>query len=397
MLKSAMIAAALLLATPATADELALDTSKSLSTLESEMGALPAPRGVDSLALGAVSFLRAIEATLQERYRTNAIIEDSIVDLPVLRLPVSPNPDPEPFEVDLIATIFSDVDSGMDRARSALSSAAIGADDKLVIDINRLWFDIDGNGSRGIDERMLYVIGDVLGGDIPVSSEELVVHFDAADAEWLAAYTHMLSGVAELVLAFDPTEVIADVIESKAAMADIRGEVRPPWYGLLAGEEQLVDTFATIYGALNRTPEATRTAAAKDHFLRMIDHNRAFWRLVDQETDNAFEWIPNAEQQAALGFELPADTGTVWQAVLTDAEKVLNGELLAPHWRTEPGGGVNVAKLFADPPAFDLVTWIQGEGLVPYMEKGPLVDWASFQRFTRMFAGDAVLFVVLIN
>ena len=152
-----------------------------------------------------------------------------------------------------------------------------------------------------------------------------------------------------------------------------------------------------VYGALNEAPDGTRIAAARDHLLAMIERNRAFWALVDEETDNTFEWIPNASQEAALGFSLPDDTGAVWQDVLADAEDVLKGDLLVPHWRTDPGGGINVAALIADPPAFDIVTWVQGAGLVPYMEKGPLVTVDSYARFSRMFLGDAILYMVLLN
>ena len=80
-----------------------------------------------------------------------------------------------------------------------------------------------------------------------------------------------------------------------------------------------------------------------------------------------------------------------------DAEDVLTGKKLIGHWRVEPGGGVNVARLFQDPPVVDLVTWIHGVGLLDYMEKGPLADERNVMRFQRMFGGDAALFMVWLN
>jgi hypothetical protein len=392
---------------PAVAEELTLDTSKSLQTLEAELVALSAPRGVEAAALGAVTFLRAIEVTLQERYRTNATVGDDFLffPIPVVRLPVPPNPNPAPFEPQLFANMFKGVADDMTKARAVLDAADLASDDKLIIDVAALWFDVDGNGSRGTGEGILDFIGTTLSGMLPsqgsqveAAREGAIVHFDAADVEWLAAYTHLLSAVSEVVLAFDPTDVITDILNSRRAMVEIRGSQQTDgsfWFG--PGDEVWIDAFATVYGALNRRPEQARIAVARDHFLGMIDRNRAFWRLVDAEIDNTFEWIPNASQEAALGFTLPADTGAVWQGVLADAEAVLKGELLVPHWRTYPGGGVNVAALVVDPPAFDIVTWLQGSGLVPYMEKGPLVTWDSFQRFQQMFMGNAMLFMVLLN
>ncbi len=399
---SAGLLAALLAVQPVAADELTLDTRASLTELETELAARQSSRGLDAFALGAVSFLRAIEVTLQDRYRTRAAIGSGGFSIPVLRLPVPPNPQPEPFQPEFVAALFSSLGSDMEQTRAHLASADIDPDDRLVLDVAALWFDIDGNGTRGIGEGVLETAGLALGGAMPratsqVPFEGLVVHFDAADVEWLVAYTHLLSAVSEMVLAFDPTEVIADVMESNVVMAKIQGGSPPKDVGFLRGEEVLVDTIAIVYGALNRVPERERIAEARDHLLEMIERNRAFWALVEQETDNSFEWIPNPRQNAALGFNLPSETSSVWQRVLADAEAVLKGELLVSHWRTDPGGGINVAKLVADPPAFDIVTWIQGAGLAPYVEPGPLVTGDSYNRFTRMFGGNAMLFMVLLN
>lgn len=402
----AVIAVGLLATHPAAqsvaAGELTLDTTRSLAELETELAARSGSVGRDAAALGAVSFLRAIEVTLQDRYRTGVATGQGGFSIPVLRLPVPPNPQPEPFRPEFIANLFLSLGTDMAQTRAHLTAARMAPDDRLVIDVAALWFDIDGNGSRGTSEGLLSIAGLALGGprggsNAQVPDEGLVVHFDAADLEWLTAYTHLLSAVSEIVLAFDPTEVIADVLESNAAMAEIQGGSPPEAQDRLRGQEALIDSLATVFRALNRVPEQKRIAAARDHLLEMIERNRAFWALVDQETDDTFEWIPNARQQAALGFDLPAETSSVWQQVLADAEAVLKGELLVSHWRTKPGGGINVAKLLADPPAVDIVTWIQGSGLAPYAEKGPLVTSDSYTRFTRMFRGNALLYMVLLN
>ncbi len=398
----AIIAAALVVAQPVFAEELTLDTKRSLATLQSELEALPAPKDTETVALAAVSFLRAVEVALQERYRTNADLGDSMIGIPILRLPVPPNPDPDPFKPEFIADLFEGVDADMDKVRVVLAAANLSSDDTLVVDVAALWFDVNADGNRNTGEGALEFIGAALVGAMPgtqieVPSEGLIVHFDAADVEWLAAYTHLLSAVSEIILAFDPTDVIADVTGSVAAMVEIKGNRPSQSRGLLTGEERLVDAIAIVYGALNRVPDGARIVSARDHLLKMIDRNRAFWKLVGEETDNSLEWIPNAEQDAALGFSMPAETGIVWQGVLSDAEAVLKGELLVPYWRTEPGGGVNVAALIADPPAFDLVNWFQGAGLVQYMEKGPLVTGENYTRFQRMFFGNALMYMVLLN
>jgi hypothetical protein len=40
----------------------------------------------------------------------------------------------------------------------------------------------------------------------------------------------------------------------------------------------------------------------------------------------------------------------MWLAVLSDAEKVLKGELLIPHWRLGDGAGFDLHAFLQDPP-----------------------------------------------
>ncbi|MCG6904457.1 MAG: hypothetical protein LJE68_17445 [Rhodobacter sp.] len=395
------LAALILFAAPVSAQD-SLDISATLarSGLAATETALAADQGDANarFALGSVRFLRAVEKTLQLRYRHNATLDD--LGIPVLRLPVPPNPDAQPFYPALIADLFAGLIADMDAARAALDS--VEGDVALTIDLAALWFDINGNASRDAGEGVFEVAGSALArrpGEAGMNSmpDLLNVRFDTADVAWLRAYTHLLSGIGELVIAFDPTDVIAEVGTSVTSMAALRGTETMDRFSYLRQQEQMVDMFAMIYGALNRVPDASHTVAARDHLLAMIAENRAFWQAVGLETDNAAEWIPNARQSSALGFELPPDTSAVWLDVLSDAEAVLTGKLLVGHWRIEPGGGINVAKLLENPVAIDIVTWIHGHGLLPYMESGPLIGTANLRRFEAMFGGDALLFMVWLN
>ena len=158
-----------------------------------------------------------------------------------------------------------------------------------------------------------------------------------------------------------------------------------------------VDQFAMVYGALNKQPIPENTRAAHGHFLAMIEQNKVFWAAVAAETDNSLEWIPNATQTAALGFTLPEGLADSWQAILGDAEKMLKGELLVSYWRIAPAGGVNVQRLFENPPVVDIVDWVQGAGLLPYLERGPTLSSRNFRQFERMVSGDTLLFALLFN
>lgn len=361
--------------------------------------ALAEPTPSEQLGLAAARFLHGIERTLQMRYRANAAMDE--IGLPVLRLPIPPNPDPEPFEPALVADIFREVAGQMERTRHDLGAIPDDADVTLEIDIAALWFDVNENASREPGEGLFEVAGALLDGPGPGDNTQppqtLIVRFDRADIAWLAAYTHLLSGISELVLAFDPTDVIADVWETSAAFEELRGPARPARRYLSQDDEYFADLIAIFYGAVNRVPDAERTRAARAHFLGMVAENREFWARVAEETDDDAEWIPNDDQHAALGFALPKGIGETWKRVLGDAEAVLNGELLVGHWRMGGTGGVNVAKLMQDPPAVDIVTWFQGQGLLPYLENGPLIESRNLRMFERMVGGNTILFMVLLN
>lgn len=345
-------------------------------------------------ALGGVLFLRGIEKTLQLRYRHNADFGE--LGLPVLRLPLPPNPEATPFYPGLVTDLFRDLGTDMQGARTVLTN--VQGDFGVILDLTRVWFDINENGARDKGEGLMSAAGAAFGraalqGDL----NSLVVRFDAADAAWLTAYTHLLEAFTDVVLAFDPTEVIADVSQSIDAMSDLRGAQPNSRQSYLRGFESWVDTFAMFYGALNRQPDPVHTRALRENLLAMVAQNRRFWDLLALETDNDREWIPGTGQVSAMGIELPKDAGSLWMKVLDDAEGLLEGRLLAPHWRVEPAAGVNVARLLQNPIPVDIVTWVHGHGLLPYMEQGPLVDDGNLRQFEQMFRGDALLFMVWLN
>lgn len=391
------------LGAPAAAETLVLDAGKGLAALNRDLSAIADPSATETFSLGAVQFLRAVEGSLQARYRSNAAVGVEWVSVPLLRLPFEPNPDPEPFRPEEIRELFASLLQGMVRARTTLEEADLAPGDGVEVDLAALWLDVNADGARGEDEGLLPIVAGSLADPRfltaipPDRPGSLTVRFDAADVDWLVAYTHFLSAVSEFVIAFDPTEPIRRMIESRAAIVNLRGDYGQGFGVVTPDDEGWVDALAAIYGALNKVPDQPHLAAARDHFLGMVRANRAFWEKLAAETDDDREWIPNATQTAALGFEMPPDTGTVWLQVLAEAEAVLTGELLVGHWRLGPAAGINLARLVEDPPAVDVVKWFQGQGLQPYMEKGPLVSWASFRRFTAMFRGEAILFMVLLN
>jgi len=79
---------------------------------------------------------------------------------------------------------------------------------------------------------------------------------------------------------------------------------------------------------------------------------------------------------------------------LDEAEAVLNGQKLLPHWRVKDGRGINLKEVFEEPSTFDLVLWVHGAAALPYLEKGPLVTQETARSLSGAFQGRFLAFAV---
>ncbi len=391
----AIVLTLMLVAGPVAAETISEEIARTgIAATGARLATLPEPSNEELFALAGLRFLGGVEAALQLRWQTGIRADWS--ELPILRLPIPENPDARPFAAADFTTLITNLDADMQAARAALADLG---DRPVSLDIRLadLWFDINMNGTREEGEGVDSVAGLLAGGRIRgVPVIDPVIRFDTADAAWLSAYTHFLSGFATTVLAYDPEPAIQRVIDSSTAIYALWGDTPPPnAMDMMFGRQ--VDRLAMVLLALSQSPDSDLAAKAHGHFLAMIAENRRFWALVEMEPDNDREWVPNDRQTSALGFAMPPGTGARWQAVLADAEALLTGEKLIPHWRYGAEAGINLKKMFENPPPVDLVTWIQGEGFLPYAEKGERISMDSWRDFERLVSGDAMLFAIFLN
>lgn len=388
------------LAVPANAqtDWSATIAAKGLAATEAELAALAAPTDADLFALGGVRFLGAIEVAVQTRWNTG--MTDTLRMFPLFRLPIPDNPAAKPFEPAVIADLVRDVVTRLDAARDPLANIPDGSEFGLTIRFADLWFDVNGNAVRDSGEDLAEIAGPILLGPQWNARDPAtplpVIRFDAADARWLSAYTHLMGGLGDMVLAYDPTAPITEVLAARKAFADLRA----PGYAdpLQAMEFDLAaDVILATLRTLDQQPDAARMASAHSHFLSMIADNRQFWALVALETDNEAEWLPNPSQTSALGMTFPPETADLWLAVLDESEALLKGEILAPYWRLDDSAGVNVARMFSQPAPIDVLGWIQGADALPYIEKGKVMTGESWMRFAGMMGGEAMLMTLFLN
>jgi hypothetical protein len=395
---AAITIASITLATTAAAetDYSAMIAQTGLSATEASLSALPDQTPSDMFALGGVRFLGAVEGALQQLYATQINREMAeMSDLPFLRLPLPPNPNAVPFQPDVIAGTFAAALDDLEGSLSALDTITDADNVGVTINTADLWFDINANGTREAGEGMLEVAASQLNRRLDGTLTPPVVRFDTSDAAWLSAYVHLLSGVSETILALDPTSAIQRVTESATAMEALNDGGRQMIF--MPEEDTWIDVIAMFIHAIEGQPDVERSRNAHAHFLGMIADNQTFWSRVATETDNKLEWIPNPNQTSVLPLEFPADIGSQWRMVLAEAEAVLKGDLLIPHWRLGNGAGINLAKAMQDPPEIDIIAIIQGEGVLPYLEEGTRMSGRSLTQFQRMLGGDAGLYMIIFN
>jgi hypothetical protein len=389
------LALLLLAAAPAAAQDISAEIAGTgLAATEARLAALPAPTEADRFALGGIRFLRAVEATFQTRYRTG--MSDPTGTIPFLRLDQGAAPDAS-FAPGDVAALFTQAATGMASAREPLADLATGPEFALTIRLGDLWFDVNADATRTPDEDLMALLGPSLLGwrwfDRDPATPAPTITFDRADAAWLSAYTHLLEGLSEVILAYDPT----DALTRAATARDGMRAISPPYAEEFFVITPFVDAIWVMLDALDQQPDAARMSKAQAHFLSMVADNRSFWAAVESETDNTAEWLPNDRQTSALGLTLPPGTGATWLSVLADGEALLKGEKLIPYWRLGDGAGVNLARMFTDPAPIDVKDWIQGTGALPYLEKGDTITPESWRQFEAMMGGDAMLMSLWLN
>ena len=362
----------------------------------------------DRLALGSITFLRGIERAYQTRWQVG--LTEGLNDIPVLRGDLPPNRAPAPITADTINVLFEQVLADMAAADAVLAEIPQGAEVEFVLALPDLWFDVNINGTRDANEDFRDIILHALMSqwqlrrwlqDRPADAPDpfmAEIRFDTADLYWLRAYTDALSGFSELLLAFDPSPEIAQVLELRMAIAEQTQGGNSTGRGFLTSDDALwADVIATIVDTLRHDPDPARIQNAQAHFLSMIAHNRVFWTALDAETDNDREWIPNENQTAALGFIVPTEAGDAWLDVLTDIEMMLKGELVIGHWRFADGYGINVQAYVDDPAPLSLIGWIQGTDALPFVREGDRITAQAMNRFESMTRGGTGMFMLLFN
>jgi hypothetical protein len=344
-------------------------------------------------AVGVVEVLQAVENLTQNLHRYG--LKPSNPQLPFVRLPVPKNPEPEPLTYEKWRAVLQEFIDDMESAAESLAKV----DDekvKLKLPVGLMRLDLDGDGEARDDETFWRIFTAVAwrAAKLDEDQQRFEIGFDKADVHWMIGYTHLLRAMAEAWLAYDTREFFAQTapffFDGAASPAMQLGRGRTGGFDL----DTIADAVAAIHLAQFDLAEPERMAAAREHLLSMIAQSRQVWNFATRETDNDREWIPNAGQTSLTPLTVDQARIDAWAKFLDEAEAVLEGRKLLPHWRVGGDRGINLKRVLTEPRQFDLVLWLHGAAAIPYLEEGPKVSRETALTLSRTFQGRFVVFAV---
>lgn len=348
--------------------------------------------------IGAIRLAQAGEKLSQALYRhgfslpdmSNALLGQSVT------LPLPVNPDPQPLDYAGVRQILADFVSGLDEARAAFLTASEAGDYVVPINPFLIKADANGDGVVGDSESVGWLF--VMAGNVdfkvllPTESGEPPTHigFDRADAYWLAGYTQVLAGHADFLLAHDFssfTDATFHRLFPKAGfpMQDYA------MGGMLMLDPQtdtgIADLIAGIHTLDWPVVEPGRLAGVRERMRDVLVLSRQNWAAILEETDDDHELLPSPTQTAMIaGTAIDQAKIDAWLATLDQAERVIDGELLIPHWRFRQG--FNLRRYFETAKETDLVMLLSGAGALPFLTEGPVATAADFQQMEEAFGTD---------
>jgi hypothetical protein len=348
--------------------------------------------------LGMVRFLMAVERLAQGLHRHGAGNDDQLRTnarqlIPFLRLPVPPNPNPQPIDLAKFRALLERFRTDALEVEKLLSELGKG-EVLLPLRVGMIRMDLNADNKPEPGETFWRIFSGYTGGRVSeTDARNFVIRFDRADAVWLQGYCHLLAAMADMILAHDlsrPFTLAAPVLfPDPKRVNPFRSD---------AFADSIIDSIALVHSLEMRVIEPERLKRARGHLLSMIRLSRVMWDEIAAEKDTELEWIPAPHQTGAIpGVRVNEEMVRTWKVFLDESERALEGKTLVPHWRLPDDRGINLRRLFDEPVPFDLVNWIHGVGLADRVEKGERMPRDLFNRLENVFRGQFIGFAIWFN
>ncbi|MER9759473.1 hypothetical protein [Mesorhizobium sp. M0138] len=375
------------------------ERNRALTTLESAAKGDPA----SAYAAGAGEFFTALEILAGGLHRHGFESPQSFM-LPLMRLPIPDNPNPEPLTYEQFRAILVAFRDRLETSAATLGSVPADAGIGMVVDLTHAGIDLNEDGAIAPDESMAAIMASLSRGGISSdgAAPSLTFRFDRADGFWLQGYAEFLMAQADFWLAHDFRTMFDGSFHMlfPRAKLPLQDVLVPPagdmGSSIFSSEWRIADFISMVHLVNWPVVEPERRQAARRHLFEMIRLSRQDWKAIRAETDNDREWLPGPQQKGEnplTGLEVGEEQVEAWLATLTMAEDLLEGRKLLPHFRitVSTGQGINMKRFFEEPKPFDLVLSITGPAIAPYLESGEIVTSGEFDQIQRQFGGGGFL------
>lgn len=350
--------------------------------------------------LGVIQFFQSFEHLGGNLYKYGLRTEGAFRGMPAeVRALLPQNKNPEEISYADVRQMLQTWVNDLKQAEKTLS-AVKDSDVKLPLHVGLIKVDLIGTG-KPVDAAFL--MGRIGTPQQKQAAENFVIGFDRGDADWLAGYCNFLCAWGEVMLAVDGQEIFNCTAHLFFEKVDT------PYKFLLEGPRNfdalrrfnrplISDIIAFIHLWRFEMKEPERMKVALAHLEDMQLHAKSMWKYYQAETDDDHEWIPNPKQTGVLQIKVTQEMLDTWLAVLDETGLVLQGKKLIPFWRGKPGKqGVNLRRVFTEPRIIDPFLWVQGTAAAPYLEEGPITEFASPQMLGRIngtFGGGTNFFTM---
>jgi len=352
-------------------------------------------------SLGMVQVIRGIEELTQALYRYGARDSAARTFLPILRLPVPQNPNPETLTYDAARQVLQAFLDDLNQAQTTLAEVNDPAV-KLSLRLGMIRMDINGDGKADDNELFWKAFSSMT--LIPVTEKQaqsFLIGFDTGDAVWLRGYCNLLAATVETLLGYNWQELLqttghlafAKVESPHAFLMQEKPDPRN-----IYNQVNFTDLIAFIHLLNFEVAEPERLTRALQHLQTTLSLSRQSWQLIRAETDNDREWLPNPKQKGVIpNAVVTNEMIDSWFGFLDESEALLAGKKLAPFWRGDRRQGVNLNRVFTEPRRLDLVLWVQGSGATPYLEKGTFTNEQVWGQLLQTFGGRFLPFALWFN
>jgi hypothetical protein len=367
-------------------------------TGSAELAALPDDAERKS-AQGVLAFFAALEHLGQSLYRhgletTNGGI---MMQMPILRMPVGPNPNPEPLDYQKYRAILQTLFDGLSAADALLAEGAKG-DVKLPIDLLKVRADINGDGKADDNESFGFILQALTRRAEPEPLPDLSFAFDKADILWLRGYIQFITAAAQFGLSVDFEESFNKTAHAYFPRAGLpmQAELIRPVQAMSFVDNSMGDALAMVHLLNWQVTDGERLKDVRQRLKTLAQLSRDSWAAARAETDNDNEWLPNAKQTGKFAGA-PVDDAIIdgWLLVMDEFEAVLGGKKLMPHWRFEKG--FNVKRFFEDSKRIDVVLILAGVDAIPFLEAGTISTSAGWNNLTGAFRGNFLGYAIWFN